>query len=85
MPKKSDYRVGLEMILNNPQTSFMKQPQVFHEIHKQSGMTMSQMMKTLGKTSKSRNGVKEETDEEKSEKRLASMKNAVEKNEEKKT
>ena len=54
MPKKykSHFTAGLETILNNPQTSFMRNPKVFGELHKQSGMSMSEMIRHVGRGSK---------------------------------
>lgn len=82
MPKKpSDYKAGLETILNNSKASPLKNPQVFYEVQKQSQMTLSQMLKAVGKTAKGRKGgaQKEPTDAEKSEQRLLAMKSATEK------
>ena len=72
MPRKSDFVLGLETVLNNPQTSFMKNPKVFNELYKQTGMTMNAMMKHIGKGSKNKKQ-KEPTDAEKSEARLDRM------------
>ena len=72
MPRKSDYILGLEAVLNNPKTSFQQNPKVFNELYKQSGMSMNAMMKHIGKSSKNRKQ-KEPTDAEKSEARLDRM------------
>jgi hypothetical protein len=74
MPKKykSHFVAGLETILNNPQTSFMKNPKVFGELHKQSGMTMSDMIRHIGRGSKNKK-IAEPTDDEKSKARLDAM------------
>ena len=77
MPRKSDFQVGMEAVLNNPQTSFLKNPKVFHEIYKESGMTMAAMMKHIGRGSKKANKPAEPTDEEKSESRLNKMEEAT--------
>lgn len=69
MPK-TDFVRGLEAVLNNPQTSFLKNPKVFNEIYSQSKMSMNSMMKHIGKSSKKK---KEPTDAEKSEARLDRM------------
>jgi hypothetical protein len=74
MPQKhkSHFDVGLEVILNNPLTSFMKNPKVFKEIHGQSGMGMSEMIRHIGRGSKQAKK-KEPTDDEKSKARLDAM------------
>jgi hypothetical protein len=72
MPRKTDFVLGLEAVLNNPQTSFMKNPKVFSEIYSQSKMSMNAMMKHIGKSSKNKK-TKEPTDAEKSEARLDRM------------
>jgi hypothetical protein len=74
MPKKykSHFTAGLETILNNPQTSFMRNPKVFGELHKQSGMSMSEMIRHVGRGSKQKK-VAEPTDAEKSQARLDAM------------
>lgn len=69
--RKTDFAIGLETILNNPQTSFLKNPKTFGEIHAQSKMPLASMIKTIGKGTKDNKGKpKEPTDEEKSEARL---------------
>jgi arsenate reductase-like glutaredoxin family protein len=70
---KTEYQLGLETILNNPKTSFLKNPKMIEEISKSAGMSMSQMIKTIGKSSKTANKRKEATDDEKSMNRLQSM------------
>ena len=72
MPRKSDYVIGLEAVLNNPKTSFEKNPKVFNELYNQTGMSMNAMMKHIGRASKNRKH-KEPTDAEKSEARLDRM------------
>lgn len=73
MPQhKSDFALGMEHVLNNPKTSFLTNPRVFNEIHSQSQMSVSAMMKTIGKTAKQRKN-KEPTDKERSEQRLNEM------------
>jgi hypothetical protein len=65
------FKLGLEKILNNPKTSFLTNPGTFHEIHKASGMSMSQMVKTIGKMEQNVRGKKKEpTDSERSKERL---------------
>lgn len=79
MPKrKTDFAMGLETILNNPQTSFLTNPKTFGEIHSQSKMPLSSMIKTIGKGAKNnKSKSKEPTDEEKSEARLSKMESRV--------
>ncbi len=71
MPKNS-FQLGLEHVLNNKQANFMNNPHVFNEIHKNSGMSITQMMKHLGKT-KANEKAKEPTEKEKSEQRLKEL------------
>jgi len=69
---KTNFQLGMEAVLNNPQTSFLTNPKTFHEIHKQSGMSMSAMMKHIGGQAKKQKE-KGPTDAEKSEQRLKEM------------
>lgn len=72
--RKNDFTMGLETILNNPQTSFLTQPKVFGEIHSQSKMPLSTMIRTIGRTAKEqKNKVKEPTDDDKAQARLSKM------------
>jgi len=73
MPRKNDFTLGLETILNNPATSFLTQPKVFTEIHGQSKMPLSHMIRAIGKGAKNRKKPSEPTDEEKSKARLDKM------------
>ena len=68
----------MEAVLNNPQTSFLHNPRTFHEIHRQSGMSMSAMMKHIGGQAKKQKE-KGPTDAEKSEQRLKEMEAAQKK------
>jgi len=68
MPRKTNFQLGMETVLNNPQTSFLHNPKTFHEIHKQSGMSMSQMMKHIGGQAKKKK--QGPTDAERSKERL---------------
>jgi hypothetical protein len=73
MPRrKSDYITGLEVVLNNPKTSFLKQPSVFNEIVKQSQMPIASVLKTIGK-GKRNHKAKPPTDAERSEARLKDL------------
>ena len=72
MKTKSDFVLGLEKILNNPNTNFVNNPKVFHEIHKHSEMGMADMIKYIGKKSKTKKN-EEPTDSERSKERLAAL------------
>lgn len=74
MPRKTDFQLGLETVLNNPQTSFLKNPATFNEIQKQSAMGIGEMLKHIGKTSKATKGKpKQPTDDERAKARIESM------------
>lgn len=74
MPRKNEFAMGLETILNNPKTNFLKNPKVFSEIHSQSKMPLSEMIRQVGRTSKKVGRERREpTDAEKSEARLDKM------------
>ena len=77
MPHKTTFQLGMEAVLNNPQTSFLTNPRTFNEIHKQSGMSMNAMMKHIGGKIKQKK--KEPTDAEKSKERLDAMESKTEK------
>ena len=65
------FNLGLQKILNNPKTSFLTNPGTFHEIHKQSGMSMTGMIKHIGRMEQNVRGKrKEKTDAERSKERL---------------
>jgi len=74
MPRKTDFQLGMEAVLNNPKTSFLQNPKTFREIQNQSGMSMYAMMRHIG--GKSRKQKKEPTDAEKSAERLDAMESA---------
>ena len=69
---KSSFTLGLEKVLNTPTASFLKNPATFREINSKSGMTMTQMMKHIGK--KRGDERKPPTDKQKSEERLNNLK-----------
>ena len=74
MPRKTDFQLGMEAVLNNPKTSFLQNPKTYHEIQSQSGMSMYAMMRHIGgKTRKQKKGP---TDEERSAERLDAMDSA---------
>jgi hypothetical protein len=72
MPKKTAYQLGMEAVLNNPNTSFLTQPRTFNEIYSQSKMSMNAMMKHIGGKVKNQKK-KEPTDAERSKERLDAM------------
>lgn len=75
MPRrKGDFTLGLEAMLNRPEMSPIKNPQVMREIHAKSEMSLSQMLSYIGKNSRTKNGKpKEPSDKEKSEARVAEL------------
>jgi len=73
MPRRmDDFTAGLTTILNNPKTSFLKDPRVFNEIHKGSEMSLTTMIRHIGRGSKAQTK-KEPTDKEKSEARVKEL------------
>jgi hypothetical protein len=79
MPRhKDDFSAGLEQILNNPATSFLTNPKTFKEIHSASGMSMSEMVRHIGRGSKKQK-VHKPTDAERSEQRLGNLEERSEK------
>lgn len=79
MPRKTDFQMGLETILNNPNTSFLHKPEVFREIHTQSAMPLSSMIRQVGKGSRQQKKKAEPSDDERSKARLQAMENKSEK------
>ena len=76
MKQKSDFTSGLETILNNPKTNFIKNPTVFNEIHKASGMNLTTMIRHIGKKSKAGHKEEKPTEDERSKERLAALANS---------
>jgi len=74
MPRKykTEYMLGVEKVLNTPSMSFVHSPAVFNEIHKKSGMSLHDMFKHIGRSSKNREY--KPSDSERSEARLTSLK-----------
>jgi hypothetical protein len=72
MKERSDFTLGLEHILNNPKTNFIKNPTVFNEIHKASGMNLSSMIRHVGKKTKLGKDEKP-SDDERSKERLSNL------------
>ena len=73
MKVKSDFNSGLEHILNNPQTNFVNNPTVFNEIYKSSGMSVSSMIRHVGKRSKAVKKDEKPSDDERSKERLGAL------------
>jgi hypothetical protein len=73
-PKKSAMTLGLEKILNNKDASPLTNPQVFRQIVSQSGKSLSETLKYVGKQSK----VPRVSDEDKSKARLEKLESASE-------
>jgi len=73
MKTKSDFAIGLEHILNNPQTNFVKNPTVFSEIHKASGMSVSEMIRHVGKRRKHDPKDEKPSDDERIKERLSNL------------
>ena len=73
MKYKSDWALGLETMLNNPNASPLKNPKVFSEIHKESGMSISGMIKNVGRMARQRKNPQKPTDDERSQARLSAM------------
>ena len=80
MPKRKDeFSAGLETILNNSKTSFLTNPKTFREIHSQSGMSMGEMIRHIGKQSRKQKEPPKPTDAERSEARLDVLESKSEK------
>lgn len=74
------FNLGLTKILNNPKASFLTNPNVFHEIQKTSGMSMSGMIRHIGKMEQQvRNKKKEPSDDQRSKERLDELQQKSEK------
>jgi hypothetical protein len=71
MKNKSAWALGLETMLNNPETSFLKNPSGFQDMHKHAEMPLSSIIMHLGRTAKGRKT--KPTDAERSEARLERM------------
>lgn len=74
MVKKSAMTLGLEKILNNKEASPLQNPQVFRQIVSQSGNSLTETLKYIGKKSKT----PRVSDEDKSKARLEKLENASE-------
>jgi hypothetical protein len=70
MPRpKNDWTAGMEAFLNHPTASYRKNPQVFKEIQKTSGMSISEMFKQVGRQT-NKQKIKQPTEKELSQERL---------------
>jgi hypothetical protein len=67
-----DFTAGLTTILNNPKTSFLKDPRVFHDIHAGSQMSLTSMIRHIGRGSQAQTQ-KPPTDKQKSEARVKEL------------
>ena len=74
MPKKSTFQLGLEKILNNKEASPLENPHVFRQIVNQSGKTLSETLKYVGKQAKA----PRVSDAEKSKARLDKLETSAE-------
>lgn len=76
--RRDDFSLGLETILNSKQGNFLTNPKVFSEIQKESGMSLSSMVRNIGKQSKNKKEAPP-TDKERSEARLKTLEQESEK------
>lgn len=81
MPRyKDNFSAGLEHVLNNPKASFLKSPAVLNELQATTKMSMSAMLRHVGKRRKNQhNEPKKPNDSEKSEERLQKLEAASQK------
>ena len=72
MPKqrKGAFHLGMEKIMNDPNSSFLTNPQVFSAVKQSSGMSYTEILRHIGKGGRK---VKGPTDAERSEKRLETL------------
>ena len=77
MPRhKTEFQLGMETILNNKESNFLKHPEVFNAIVSESKMPISQIIRHLGKN---KNKKVEPSDKEKSEQRLNNLESKINK------
>ena len=74
MARKDEFKVGYEIMLNSKHGNIKTDPKAFWEIQKESGMSITDMMRNIGRLSK--NKQKEPTDAERSEARLRILEEA---------
>ena len=74
MPKqrKGAFHLGMEKILNDPNSSFLTNPQVFSAVKQSSGMSYTDILRHLGKGAKK---VKGPSDSERSKERVEKLEN----------
>lgn len=72
MPKqrKGAFHLGMEKIMNDPQSSFLTNPQVFSAVKQSSGMSYTEILRHLGKGGRK---VKGPSDAERSKERVEKL------------
>jgi hypothetical protein len=72
MPKqrKGAFHLGMEKIMNDPNSSFLTNPQVFSAVKQSSGMSYTEILRHIGKGGKK---VKGPTDAERSKQRVEKL------------
>lgn len=73
--QKSAMTLGLEKILNNPETSFLKNPTVFRQIMTSANQPITASLRHIGLSARASGKPKPPTDEERSKARLQQMEN----------
>jgi hypothetical protein len=68
--RKGAFHVGMEKILNDPNSSFLTNPQVFSAVKQSSGMSYTEILRHLGKGGKK---VKGPSDAERSKDRVEKL------------
>lgn len=68
MPHKSEFTVGLERLLNNPQVNFFGNSSVFRELQSVTKQNAGDLLREVGKKTRAQN------DNQRSAKRLETMK-----------
>jgi hypothetical protein len=68
--RKGAFHVGMEKILNDPNSSFLTNPQVFSAVKQSSGMSYTEILRHLGKGGKK---VKGPSDAERSKERVEKL------------
>jgi hypothetical protein len=68
--RKGAFHIGMEKIMNDPQSSFLTNPQVFSAVKQSSGMSYTEIMRHLGKGGRK---VKAPSDAERSKERVEKL------------
>ena len=68
-PRKGASHIGMERVLNDPNSSFLVNPQVFNQIKSASGMPFTEIFRQIGKGRKA----KGPTDKERSKERIEKL------------